>query len=66
MYKYFKMNKMQTCFLPSIANLKCTPSDKQMYPSLGTPVQHIWLARIHKMLMPIYFSYDFIGAQAKV
>jgi len=24
-------------FFPSIANLKCTPADRQMYPSLGTP-----------------------------
>jgi len=25
-------------FLSSIPNLKCTPSDRQMYPRLGTPV----------------------------
>jgi len=31
------MNYVQTYFFPSIANLKCTPSDKQMYLSLGTP-----------------------------
>jgi len=25
-------------FFSSIANLKCTPSDRQMYPRLGTPL----------------------------
>ena len=30
-YKYLEINNIQI-FLPSIANLKCTPSDGQMYP----------------------------------
>jgi len=38
------MSNVHTYFFPSVANLKCTPSDRQMYPygymypSLGTHV----------------------------
>jgi len=41
MHKYLEINNIQIYF--SIANLKCTPSDKEMYPwgymypRLGTP-----------------------------
>ena len=31
MYKYLEINNM-SIFLSSISNLKCTLSDKQMYP----------------------------------
>jgi len=43
MYKDLKINNIINIFSPSIANLKCTPSDRQMYPQgyvyprLGTP-----------------------------
>ena len=45
-YMHKNLTKKQhiNIFLPSIANLKCTPSDRQMYPQgymyprLGTPV----------------------------
>jgi len=44
MYKYLKINNYVNTFLPSIANLNCIHSDRQMYPQgymyprLGTPV----------------------------
>jgi len=44
MYKHFKKKYYVNTFFCSIANLKCTPSDRQMYPwgymypRLGTSV----------------------------
>jgi len=43
MHKNFRNKWRINIFIPSIANLECTPSDKQMYPQgymhprLGTP-----------------------------
>ena len=34
-YKYLEKNKIKVYF-PFIANLNCTPSDRQMYPRLRT------------------------------
>ena len=48
MHKYFRNKWRINIFIPSIANLKCTPSDKQMYPQgymhprLGAPVLYCY------------------------
>ena len=32
MYKYLDLKRYVNIYLSSIANVKCTPSDRQMYP----------------------------------
>jgi len=56
MYKYLEINNTYVnIFLSSIANLKCTPSNRQMYPRLGTPVLEVSVAHADEIYQSFFY-----------